>query len=320
MATIEITNEAELLNVYNQIEDKQFDYSNQLVFKGWPKYEITIKGESFNGGVPTRIMPAFIKLQQAINQTYAEYKYGDKNHKLTDEDKQHTELVVHLKKGSTSFEAKASDIINNITTHAIARMTPEQITLTIIAISILFTTGYMFKIYSNRKLKEKKIDANIHLSDNETRKMEIMAKLATDKINNFVANTENAQQELLKNLHDNDTVIIDNQNSIDGALAKKIARKTRENPDPIESRMDGLFIIISVDSGNVRGGYRLKVRSVDTKEEFTLKVPDGTLTEKQIETLQTGEWQKQKINMQLNIRKNKKRIIDGTLIEAGLIQ
>ena len=110
--------------------------------------------------------------------------------------------------------------------------------------------------------------------------------------------------------------MIGDQEVITGQQAKKI---TRTIPDePTEGRMDGKFLTVSVESGRVRDGVRMRVRNIENDEELTVKVPKGTLTPEQIQTLQDGEWNKKPLFMQLNVRKSGNRIIEATLIEAGL--
>ncbi|TNC94028.1 MAG: hypothetical protein FD119_3521 [Stygiobacter sp.] len=121
---------------------------------------------------------------------------------------------------------------------------------------------------------------------------------------------------LLKRLAPEDQLVLDSESIIDGDTARKAVRRLRA--EPVEARPDGQFIILTVESGVIRGGFRIRVRNTANSQEFTVKVPEGTLSEDQVETLQDGEWGKRPLMMRLNVKKSGERITEATLIEAGL--
>lgn len=74
----------------------------------------TAAGRAFRGGVPTRVMPAFEQLQQALRRAYARGLYGDEKARLTREDRQRTELVFELADGSTKVVSELLPILNEL--------------------------------------------------------------------------------------------------------------------------------------------------------------------------------------------------------------
>lgn len=71
-------------------------------FDGYPRLEITLRGERFDGGVPTRIMPALLQLQRALDKTTAQTLGVTRLDKNT---LRQTEIIVRTESGSTEFIA-----------------------------------------------------------------------------------------------------------------------------------------------------------------------------------------------------------------------
>jgi hypothetical protein len=94
----------------------------------------------------------------------------------------------------------------------------------------------------------------------------------------------------------------------------------QERRTPLADRLDGEFLILTVDSGGVDGGFRLRVRRSGTDQELSVQVPQGALSDEQIEILQSGEWGKTPLSMQLNIKSIDDTIIDARLVNAGIQQ
>ena len=84
----EIRNEEDLFRAIDLCRDGEWLADVLPLFVDWTRYEITIRGEDFDGGVPTRIMPALLLLQRTINspwrwETMNEYTELEKPHSLS---------------------------------------------------------------------------------------------------------------------------------------------------------------------------------------------------------------------------------------------
>ena len=290
-----------------------------IKFEGYPKYEIILRGEDFSGGLPTRILPSLMKFQQNLRDTYSQLKYGEKG-KLDEDDKRRTELVIYTDASkSTRFWAdKADEILNKALEYGVQNMTGAQITIAILGIAFIWGGTQSYKMYLDYNLKVKEINKNLRFSEEETKRQEMLMKamnrstlvqeqaLKTNEINNSIA----------KALWNDDRLVFENGETIDKDTVKKATRKARE--PALETRLDGSFKILSVDSGNVKDGFKIKVERVDDGKTFVVTVPAGTLSEKKIEILQEGEWQKEILDMEINANQSGDRIYKATLVKAGL--
>jgi len=318
MEMIEIAGEADLYAALQRVVEDGVGADWSVEFQGWPNFEVTIRGLSFDGGVPTRIMPALLALQKVVDKAYARLTYGTEQ-RLSKEERKYTELVVHFQAGrSTTFISKMSPILNAIAQQAVRKMSARELMIVILGMAALIAGGYVWKTHLNAMLDEKEIDQKLELSREETRRYELLRKAAdlSPVLHDQMLQMQLLQETLLKRLAPADQLVIDDIPVIDGETAQRIIRRPRA--EAVESRLDAEFIILSVDSGQVPGGFRLKVRNIHTNEVLTVKVPEGTLSLDQTQALQTGEWEKKPVAMKINVKMINDRLADATLIRAGL--
>ena len=92
------------------VEGEKIDETQSIELVNWPRFVIRIKGEQFNGTIPTRIMPSLLELQKEVNKAYCLAVYGEEStRKLTKKDREKLELVVKVDKGSSWFETLLGD-------------------------------------------------------------------------------------------------------------------------------------------------------------------------------------------------------------------
>lgn len=323
MPQLVISSEDDLFNALDRLlgeQEHEFPIEGwEVSFVGWPKLEITIRGEDFNGGIPTRIMPALLDMQRKVDEAYARLVDGEVR-RLSKDERRKTELIVRVESGSSIFSSELAPALNTIA-QAIGKMNGTEMLISVLSIAAISGGVLAFKYYLNNRKEEKELDIKVALSSEETRRLEVVER-AIEQSNEIVREQSNAQAKafdsLLNRLDPADTIVADGQTLIDGETGRRLARATRR--ETIESRLDGEFIILTVDSGGIRGGFKLHVRKVDDGLELTVNVPEGTLAEEQIATLQQGEWGKRPLLMKLNTRKRGEVIVDSTLVETGLVR
>lgn len=315
--TIKISNEDDLFKILEDIRRGGHLDPNSVIFNGWPKYEVVIRGEDFNGGVPTRIMPALLSLQKSIDEAYAQSLYGEKR-RLTKEERRRTEIVVHLHQGSTKFEASLWDILNNLLKAAAKSMNGTQTLIAILGVAAIAGSSWSLKIWLETQSHDKKIEFDAKANEQETERYRILADLANQnaQLASAKAAFEQTNRDLINRLEDKDTLVLDDSTIVTGAEGRKIVRNA---PDaPIEIRLDGKYRILSVQSGAVKSGFKATVENIETGEHLMIDIPDGTLTSSQLESLQKGEWEKTPLHMQINASKRGNKILKATLTHAGL--
>ena len=320
MTEILIENDASLFALLERVLNEEDIDPSEIKFKGYPQYEITLRGEDFKGGIPTRVMPSLIKFQKNLRDTYSHLMYEEKGG-LSDEEKRQTELVVYVDdRHSTYFwTPKVEEIFNRVLREAFNKMTGRELVITILGIAALWAGTQSYKVYINSKLKETELVFQVQLSEEETKRHTILL----EAMNRSPVLTEqhDTMQEIrnsvIKSLADRDEIVFYNGETIEAGVVKKIIKKEKEIA--VADRLDGNFNILSVSSGSVKNGFKIRVKQdIEGSEVIIVMVPEGTLSDKKIERLQNAEWKKETLYMEINIVKLDEQITKATLSKAGI--
>ncbi len=316
MMAYEIRSETDLFDLIERIQFEPWE-EKDVLFVDWPRLEITIRGEDFDGGVPTRIMPALLAFQSTLRHGYARAVYGVER-RLTEEERRQTELIVRFEPGSTTFLSELWPVLNNALAAAAKKMSGTQAVVVILGIAAVAGGAYAWKTHVNYESERRRLEHQTRMSAEETERMGIIANLARDNLGlaAYQAEFAEAQNVMLRRMDASDRIEVHGEPIVDGATGRRIVRPLR--PEPVHDRLDGRFIILSVESGRVRDGFRVRVRNVETRDELVVSIPEGTLPREQVLDLQSGEWSKQPLHMRINTIRIGRRIVRATLASAGL--
>ncbi len=312
MEKIKITSEEEAFDLLSKlIEGFQLEGSFEVEFESWPRFVIRIKGSDFDGTIPTRIMPALLELQKEIHRIYCKINYGEENaRRLTKQSRNELELLVRVDKGSSVFETLLNEPIVRILQGAITKMTPEQITATLIVFGLSITSVFFWKMWLNYQLKEKELDYTLELSRLEKDKMELISKAAQKFPETRTASEgmDNVRNELLARMKPTDNLEIDTGTEeapyptpvqINGEQASQIIHKPREKS--VERLIDGEFFLRSTDFTKAEG-VRAEVQRLSDGYTFRADIPLGVLKHDQIEALKNNSWNKKSVLMSILVK------------------
>ncbi len=316
MTEIPIKNDEDLFALLEKILNKEDIDPSKIKFIGYPQYEITLRGEDFNGGIPTRVMPSLVEFQKNLRYTYSYLKYGEKR-KLSNEERKETELVVYVDASRSShFRAdNIYDVLNQVIPH----MTGSQIALTILGVAAFWAGPKFYKAYIARKIKEKELTLQLQLSEEETKRQKTLvdAMNVTPILVNIYDEMKEVHNVVAKSLADRDEIVFDNGETIEAGVIKKILRKEKEKA--IKDKLDGNFKILSVVSGGVENGFKIKVQQdIEEGRIVTVMAPEGRLSDEQVNILKNSEWGKETLYMEIDVVKVGEEITDATLVKASI--
>jgi len=328
MDKLSIHNEDEAIELLKKIvEGYDIGEAGLIEFVSWPKFVIHIKGTDFDGTIPTRIMPTLLDLQKEVHRVYCIATYGDENlRRLTKKDREQLELMVKINKGSSIFETLLQDPVLKILKDAADKMTPAQLTATIIIFGLSVTSILFWKYWLNKRVKEKELDQTVALSRLEKEKMEVIQRAMEQFPSGRIASEgfNNVRDDLLTKLKTTDNLEISTEYAeaegsaesvnISGQQAGRLTQVTRERA--VEKMIKGEFFLRSADFSRPEG-VRVVVESISDNYAFGADVPLGVLEDTQIESLKNNSWNKQNIKMDVLVKELHGRYTSAKIISVG---
>lgn len=327
MDEIVISNEDEAIALLKKlIEGYEIEDVNNIKFESWPRFVIRIQGKDFDGTIPTRIMPALIDLQREVHRVYCIANYNDDNlRKLTKKDREKLELVVKVDPGSSIFETLLQEPIAQTLKDAVDKMSPEQITATIIIFGVSVTSLFGWKAWLNAKIKEKELDQTVELSKLEKEKMEVLQKGLTQFPSSQMAaeGIGDLRTNLVTKLKTEDNLVIQTGQAvadtappvnISGEQAEKMTYKPRETA--VEKMVVDEYFLRAADFSKP-DNVRVDLVRISDDYPFKANVPVGVLAADQEEQLKNDSWNRQTVEMNLLVKELHGRYTSAKVISVN---
>lgn len=282
----------------------------------WPVLHLKVNGSRFHSSVNTKMMAAFIELQNNIYRTYAKMQYDVASGRLlSNEDKFALELMVEVGPGSSEIKVSLEDLAKKIVEGAIHKMEGKHFVILGIAGILIWSSSSVIKEYISSQTEQKKIEAQISLSKEETRRLEVM-KEAT-KVVPYVGISKMMSDEvinkILKGSLQAESITIGGH-TLDRKQVGQLIRAERSISN--EVRIDGEYRILKVDSSK-SNFFKVELQDINTFRTFLAVLQDSTVTkEKNKELLQEAEWNKKPINLAINAREVKGDITSAVILDV----
>ncbi|HCG8184416.1 hypothetical protein F0M03_04635 [Vibrio parahaemolyticus] len=319
-------------------EDDAFEYLQKIIdhgidlekdtirFDGWPYLNLYIKGSKFDSSLTPSLMKGFLELQKGINRSYCLVKYGTPNtNVLTKSEREELEIKVKVEGGSTTTGVDLQALLTNIGTKVIDKMDPTTLAITLVSLGLIWVgkTSYASYLENRRQIRENEVKSEEtremlksqqFMSEQETERTRLLTQvmLSNNAINNVSKVAEDTKAALIKELGTTASSTIQGI-SVDGEMAAELAKNARRKS--IDVAFNARFRILTVDSTDPET-FKVRLRNIETKEEFNAKVQDYSLDSKYIKALQYGEWSKTPINLVVSAKSKDNEISHATVLEA----
>lgn len=261
-----------------------------IVFQGWPTYDLNIKGKDWHSTVPTRVMGPLLEVQKDLHRAYTSVRYGSSNlRKMTEEDREKLELVIGVKKGSSEFDAELWNQLSEIGKAAAGKMTGTEIVITVVALGLVYTGGVVVKHWISTRLQEKEAEQQVELSKQETERVKLITDAMGMKpvIQELMDNSIISQSKILNTLKPGDRVTTAGV-SLSSEEAKAVAHTERAASEDVDIR--GVFRVLANDASK-GAGFRIKVERVSDGMLLSAEVPiDLDIDQRTL--IQKAEWSK----------------------------
>lgn len=265
----------------------------------WAEIHLKFKGEKYSSTITPSMMEAFLDLQKNIHRLYAKLKYNDsRSNILTDDEKRSVDILVKVSEGSTDAKIDLKEVLKQLVEGAINKMEAKHYMVLALIAGLTYATPSMWKSYLQQQNDLKNADVKVHLSKEETRRLEIVAQ-ATSQVPHtatVILDADEFRNKVLKSAKAADSMEVAGQ-EITKDQATKLVRASRSSSKDV--RLDGEYRIVKVDSSNA-DHFKVFLVGLDGKG-FPAVLDDQTITKAQNrKLLQEAEWDKKTINLMIN--------------------
>lgn len=312
-----IKNEQEAWEALQLALAGQISETAQVSFEGWPVFRLTIKGDDFDGSIPTRVMPPILELQKEIHRIYCRAKYQtDDTRSLKQEERDQLELVVDIQKGSTEFITDMAKALNEIIKSS--NMNGKQVLILLVSIGAMITSTVGWKDWLQTKERLHGQEITVKMSQEETQRLELVTKALSEQpeLKKAQESLDDFKSDLSKKLKPEDKINVAGEAVIDGARAAEIVPTPRVTAQEI--RIDGEFEINEVKFPKQFGGsYRFAVTRVLDAKQIMVDAAPGVLSEQQIIILKDGAFGIKRVLMEINARQGRSGITGANLVSIS---
>lgn len=322
---ITIQNESDAFAVLQRLLDGEDFGIERIRFKGWPTYNLYLKGEKFEASVTPSVMRALLELQRGVYRTATQAIYDDTNiNRLTDEQRSQFELVLTVSQGSSDFLAKFWEIFEKIAKDGIGKMSGKQVAVVLVAAGLLYTGASVSEHYIDQLSKEaeqkadvqkKQIDADVQKSHDEvtTKQLQILADVVKKfpETRQIAEDAKTVQHEVLRGSGEAQTIRL-NGATLSGDRAREITHEDRQISE--DFKFDGLYRILAVDTSD---SEVTRVRIGNGDGQFLANFKDDSLGSRQIARLQTNLMSREPIRIAGSGKKLRGKIKSARITSIG---
>jgi hypothetical protein len=305
MSEIRVDSEEKALRLLQDAMDGRYENKDvQLVFDNWPIIEIKLKGKGYDSTITPDVAEALLQVQDALNRSFALIVRNKPNaRELSREDRQSIKFKAKVKKSSSLFEINLGDYAQRVSSELVARMSPEQLMITVIGLAVVAGSTIAFRAWLKHQSDNKKLDAEakqrIALSEQDTQRLEIVTRVLKQqpKLRHAREEFDEARLDMVRSIGDADSIEV-NGEELSSAEAYEIGLTTRSRSKDIQ--LNGHYRIEKIDWQHGEQDVRLSLQSEDGKQEFWASLNQESITPEHKDILKEAEWGRKAIYMSIN--------------------
>lgn len=324
---IKITSEDQVYQLLDSLIEKKISIDGKTIeFSGWPTLTMHLQGADFDSTITPSLMKAFLELQSGLYRSYSIARYNSpKITTLSKEEKEALEIKVKVQPGSSIFSIDMQQLLEKLCHDLVGKMDPTSIVILVLGSGLIWAGQSVFKKYLDDRAQTRQAEVKSeeqralieHLKfsqEQETERAKVMASLIQEnpRLHTISNYAEEAKAELIKRSASADTLELLGT-ELDTEIATELVKNARSKSEDI--RLDGMYRILNVDSSNPEE-FKVKLKSLESGDEFNAKVQDRTLERRHLEALQRGEWSRTAVKVQINAKLLNEEIKNAIVIKA----
>jgi hypothetical protein len=271
-----------------------------IVFDGWPVFNLTVKGDEWDGTIPTRLLQPLIEFQRNINRIYSySINKTDNIRILSEQEREELELTVKVEHGSSSFEILLYDKLTKIVETGVDHMTGPETLIFLIVATLAIAGVFLFKAWLSHKENLDLSNNTLESSKEETRRTEIIYRITKDRdavFEKVIDSILENERDFIKSIKDADSAKLNglqfNRCSIEKLSRYKISKHRKE-------QIEGEFIVTE-NKSRYSDEYRLKLNNISDNTTITAILPKNIEQNKK-DIIMRSEWENRPVFMRLEI-------------------
>lgn len=315
---IVISNEQDAFETLRRALENTIGAEHQFVkFDNWPVVEIRLEGPGYDSTITPDMAAGLVELQSAINRAYARaVHHSTSARKLTAEERQSIQFKAKVDQGSSLITINLGDFAQKIGLEMVGKMEPMQLIILVLGLAITGGSVYAYKAFLKHRTEEKHLteEANraIAFTQEETRRMEVFrqAIAASPVLRNTTEDFDDARREIVRGTGDANSLTV-NSVRLDRESARIVASTKRS--ESREVQLNGDYVILETH-WQKDCEVRLKLRNLNTTQEFIATLQDNSLNNEQLGILQEAEWNRSKVYMSVNATELRGAITTATIV------
>ncbi len=322
-----ISSEEQVYQVIESLRNKTISLEGrEIEFSGWPTLTMHLQGAGFDSTITPPLMKAFLELQSGLYRSYAIARYNSpKITSLSKEEKEALEIKVKVQPGSSIFSVDMQQLLEKLCHDLVGKMDPTSIVVLVLGAGLIWAGQSVYKKYLDDRAQTRQTEIKSeeqralieHLKfsqEQETARAQIMANIIQEnpRLHTISNYAEEAKAQLIRRSSGADTIELFGT-ELDTEVASELVKNARSKSEEI--RLDGLYRILNVDSSNPEE-FKVKLKSLDSGDEFLAKVQDKTLGKRHLDALQKGEWSRKAVKLQINAKELNDEIKNAVVIKA----
>ncbi len=316
---IVVRSETDAFKLIERALKNELDDAFELKFENWPEVSVVLNGKGYEGTITPSLMQGLVELQHGLNRTYAQLARGYASAKnLKDVDREELEFKARVSEGSSIVNIDLADFATKLASEMVGKMDGSQLVLAALGAAALWASQAAYKHYVNAEVKKKELAADadkmVKLSEQETRRMELMAQALSKEPRLAVIEKDASltSLNLLRGVSDAESI---NLNGVkltnDQAWSVVSAKRSASS----EIQINGNYRILAVDASR-DDEFRIKVKYLPDGREFFAKFRDDSLDQEHLKALQEAEWGKTNVYLSVNATELRGQITTATIISA----
>jgi len=257
-------------------------------------------------------MKGLLEFQSGLYKSYASARYGASSKRLTEAEREQLEIRIDVDRGSSLLGINLTQIANHIVDELSEILPPHEAALLVVVIVVLFcgTSAYNTHLKERGKVQLEKvknenqkllIEALTHQSEQETKRAEVMARLAMrdERSSQIAQAAADAQHGVIKSLSAGSEGGIGESIVLPQDVSKLLASNPRRKAR--EVRLDGEYRIKRLDWSTL-GVFKVKIESVDSSLLLDAEVQDDSLDGKYKDAIKSAEWSRRPVRLEVNAK------------------